>query len=189
MEVPRESDEDNDEDGSNPEETVAEISGAGEHPPGEEMYGEVGSRVSVDFPIDVSKEDSSKTKKKKKKKQRSAEVDSDDSDENSESTTNTTEKKKHDTSSKKKKKKSSEDMDASKNKNTVSKKKSGKKDDGEPVRVRRSRRNKKWRFHFCLQQIEARLIAHMESAEVEDIDSQEYEFEFGQLVHLWKSWW
>ena len=39
-------------------------------------------------------------------------------------------------------------------------------------------------FHFCLQQIEARLIAHMESAEVEDIDSQEYEFEFGQLVHL-----
>ena len=144
VEVPRESDEDNDEDGSNPEETVAEISGAGEHPPGEEMYGEVGSRVSVDFPIDVSKEDSSKTKKKKKKKQRSAEVDSDDSDENSESTTNTTEKKKHDTSSKKKKKKkSSEDMDASKNKNTVSKKKSGKKDDGEPVRVRRSRRNKK----------------------------------------------
>ena len=84
---------------------------------------------------------------------------------------------------KKKKKKSREDMDASKNKNTVSKKKSGKKDDGEPVR--RSRRIRKWRFHFCLQQIEARLIAHMESAEVEDIDSQEYEFEFGQLVHLW----
>ena len=65
MEDPCESDEDNAEDASNPEQTVVDISGAGEHPPGEEMYGEVGSRVSVDFPIDVSKEESSKTKKKK----------------------------------------------------------------------------------------------------------------------------
>ena len=83
----------------------------------------------------------------------------------------------------KKKKKSRKDMDASKKKNTVFEKKSGKKDDREPVRC--SRRINKWSFHFCLQQIEARLIAHMESAEVEDIDLQEYEFEFGQLVHLW----
>ena len=139
VEDPRESDEDDAEDASNLEETVVDISGAGEHPPGEEMYEEVGSRVSVDSPIDESKEESSKTKKKKKKKkQKSVEVDSDDSDENSDSTTNTKETKKHDTSSKKKKKKSRENMDASKNKNTVLKKKSGKKDDKEPVR--RSRR-------------------------------------------------
>jgi hypothetical protein len=140
VEDPRESDEDNAEDASNLEETVVDISGAGEHPPGEEMSGEVGSRVSVDSPIDESKEESSKTKKKKKKKkQKSVEVDSDDSDENSNSTTSTKEKKKHDTSSKKKKKKkkSREDMDASKNKNTVLKKKSGKKDDREPVRCSR----------------------------------------------------
>jgi hypothetical protein len=140
VEDPRESDEDDAEDASNLEETVVDISGAGEHPPGEEMYEEVGSRVSVDSPIDESKEESSKTKKKKKKKkkQKSVEVDSDDSDKNSDSTTNTKETKKHDTSSKKKKKKSRENMDASKNKNTVLKKKSGKKDDREPVR--RSRR-------------------------------------------------
>ena len=76
-------------------------------------------------------------KEKKKKKQKSVEVDSDESDTNSDSTTNTKEKKKHDTSSKKmkkKKKKSREDMDASKKKNTVFEKKSGKKDDREPVR-------------------------------------------------------
>ena len=41
MEDPRESDEDDAEDASNLEETVVDISGAGEHPPGEEMYGEV----------------------------------------------------------------------------------------------------------------------------------------------------
>jgi hypothetical protein len=63
------------------------------------------------------------------------------------------------------------------------KKKSGKKDASEPVR--RSRRINMWRFHFHLQQIKARLLIHMESAEVEDIDLQEYEFELGQLVHLW----
>jgi hypothetical protein len=142
VEDPRESDEDNAEDASNLKEPVVDISGDGEHPPGEEMYGEVGSRVSVDSPIDESKEESSKTKKKKTK-QKSVEVDSDDSDKNSDSTTNTKEKKKHDTSSKKKKKKkkkkkSREDMDASKNKSTVLKKKSGKTDDREPVR--RSRR-------------------------------------------------
>ena len=144
VEDPRESDEDNVEDASNPEQTVVDISGAGEHPPGEEMYGEVGSRVSVDSPIDESKEESSKVKKKKKKKQKSVEVDSDDSDTNSDSTTNTKEKKKHDTSSKKmkkkKKKKSREDMDASKKKNSVFEKKSGNKDDREPVC--RSRINK-----------------------------------------------
>lgn len=89
MEDPRESDKDNVEDASNPEQTVVDISGAGEHTPGEEMYGEVGSRVSVDSPIDESKEESSKAKKKKKKKQKSVEVDSDDSDTNSDSTTNT----------------------------------------------------------------------------------------------------
>jgi len=137
VEDPRESDEDDAEDASNLEETVVDISGAGEHPPGEEMYGEVGSRVSVDSPIDESKEESSKMKKKKTE-QKSVEVDSDDSDKNSDSTTNTKEKKKHDTSSKKKKKKSREAMDASKNKSTVLKKKSGKTDDREPVR--RSRR-------------------------------------------------
>jgi hypothetical protein len=137
VEDPHESDEDNAEDASNPEETVVNISGAGENPPGEEVYGEVGSRVSVDSPIDESKEKSSKMKKKKKKKQKSVEVTSDASDKNSDSTTNTKEKKKHDTSSKKKKKKSREDMDASKNENTVLKKKSRKKDDREPVRCSR----------------------------------------------------
>jgi hypothetical protein len=135
-EVPRESDEDNDEDGSNPEETVAEISRAGEHPPGEVMHKEVGSRGSVNSLIDLSKDESSKTKKKKKKKkQRTAEVDSDDSDENSDSTTNTNEKKHGTSSKKKKKKKKKKSMDASKNK------KSGKNDDGVPVR--RSRRIRK----------------------------------------------
>jgi hypothetical protein len=132
--VPRESDEDNDEDGSNPEEAVAEISLAGKHPPDEVMHREVGSRGSVNSLIDLSKDESSKTKKKKKKKkQRTAEVDRDDSDENSASTTSTNEKE-HGTSSKKKKKKK-KSMDASKNK------KSGKNDDGEPVR--RSRRIRK----------------------------------------------
>ena len=60
MEDPCESDEDNAEDASNLEETVVNISGAEENPPGEEIYGEVGL---VDSPSDESKEESSKTKK------------------------------------------------------------------------------------------------------------------------------
>ena len=39
VEDPCESDEDNAEDASNLEDTVVDISGAGELPPGEEMYG------------------------------------------------------------------------------------------------------------------------------------------------------